>query len=145
MRARTRLSTTIDSDDGDDVKRNDDDDGGSKKMRRDAGGYFLLALYTAFCAAMMGLVLWRYMVLPTPLGLDAPASAFSEARAMVHLKAMSSIGRSWVGTRSNDAMAQYLASHCHALSEPLVARNSRFAPRLKTDVQVCLFVFFWCV
>ena len=70
-----------------------------------AASLLRFALFAAVCAFGVWLVLLRYDRLPPTLPATAPRELFSEARAVEQLAAMARVGKSWVGTRANDAVA----------------------------------------
>lgn len=111
----------------------------SKRARRVAPplGASLLrfGLFAALCAAAAVVVCRQYVAMPTPVARTASAEQFSEERARDHLVALSRIGRSWAGTRSNDEAAQFIEAQCLALQATAAALERDGAPRVRVDVQ----------
>lgn len=98
---------------------------GPKKVHRWAGPGLMLTLL-AFYAAVLLWVRYRLQWTPEPLPVSAPEHLFSEARAMVHIKALAEI----IGDRQVSCMpgSKKGAKRSEGVSAAFIAPLQRLYP-----------------
>ncbi|CAK4072245.1 unnamed protein product [Aphanomyces euteiches] len=94
----------------------------SSEEERRKSRHVSLLFVVLWLASLVGFAFWRHLWLPTPKGLDAPRTEFSEARARVFLEELQSIdGFRTVGSVSNEIETpRWLLNHLETLENACV-------------------------